>query len=747
MRKRINLNEGWLFYKAGRTEPQTVNLPHTWNNLDGQDGGDNYFRGACRYERRLPGLARGETERVYIEIPAAGLNAEVRVNETSVVSHEGGFSTFRADITDLLTEECTLTVIADNAERRHVYPQFADFTFFGGLYRGVNLIVVPSSHLSLDDCGGSGVKITPMLNEDLSAAEITVDVLVTNAQPGQRLRITLLDVDGATVANKDVDAEDSVSIRLPIDKPHLWDGVDDPYLYTARVSLAAEEELDRIEVPFGVRSFRVDADDGFFLNGRRYPLRGVSRHQDRLDKGWAVSKRDHEEDIALIREIGANTVRLAHYQHDSYFYDLCDRYGMIVWAEIPYISRHVPEGRANTILQMTELVKQNWNHPAIVCWGLSNEITMNGVTEDLLENHRILNDLCHRLDPSRLTTMACVSMLETDSPLLKIPDILSYNHYFGWYGGDVDDNGPWLDEFHKQHPDLCLGLSEYGCEAVLRWHTEKPKMGDYSEEYQAYYHRRMLETFDTRPYLWSTHVWNMFDFASDMRDEGGLKGRNDKGLVTFDRKTKKDSFYLYKAWWSKEPFVHIAGKRFYKRTGDHATIQVYSNRPNVELYVGGKLLAKQDGAKTFSFDVPLKRFGKTQLRAVSGTCSDEASFRRVQKPEREYALDTASDTVVNWFDHDGKPCELAYPDGYFSIRDSIGDIMQTEAGRALLEPMIEQAMSGFGGEGSAPNGQMQKLMKGFSLERLIKLAGGRFEMPSVVDLNRALNKIKKPSEK
>lgn len=744
MRKTIPINDGWLFTLTEGDQPQTVTLPHTWNNLDGQDGGSDYLRGVGRYERKLSAIARKSTDRVYVEIPAAGLNAEVVVNGVSVAKHEGGFSKFRVDITQQLRGEDKLVILVDNAERANEYPQFADFTFFGGLYRGVNLLVAPESRISLDDFGGSGVKVTPKLDETRTHAEVDVTVLLTNRKPEQQISVELLMADGSECARGTADAASEVSLRLPLTNPHLWDGLNDPYLYTARVSLMEQgTAIDRLEIPFGVRSFHVDPDQGFFLNGRSYPLRGVSRHQCREDKGWAVSQADHAEDIVLIREVGANTIRLAHYQHDDYFYELCDRAGMVVWAEIPYISRHIPEGRQNTVAQMTELVKQNWNHASIVCWGLSNEITMNGVNDDLLENHRILNDLCHQLDDSRLTTVACVSMLETDSPLLDIPDILSYNHYFGWYGASVEDNGPWLDDFHKKHPNMCLGLSEYGAEGVLRWHSDAPRMGDYSEEYQAYYHQRMLETFDTRPYLWSTHVWNMFDFASDMRDEGGVKGRNNKGLVTFDRKTKKDSFYLYKAWWSKEAFVHIAGKRFVDRTGENMTVTVYSNQPSVELYLGKRLAARQEGAHVFTFSVPLKKLGRTNVRAVSGTCSDTAAFRRVSKANAEYSLDTAKDTVKNWFDSDGNVCVMEYPEGYFSIRDSIGDIMKNPQGNAMLSPLLEQAMSEFGGKEMAMSEQMQKMMLGFPLERLIQFAGKKFEPSRVLEINRALNKISK----
>ena len=280
--------------------------------------------------------------------------------------------------------------------------------------------------------------------------------------------------------------------------------------------------LDKVKTRFGLRTFFIDAGKGFILNGESYPLRGVSRHQDRWGHGNALLVEHHKEDMELISEMGANTIRLAHYQHDQYFYDLCDEYGMVVWAEIPYISSHMPNARENTISQMKELIIQNYNHPSIVVWGLSNEITMTGgkSSEDLLENHRVLNDLAHELDKTRLTTIAAVTMCDIHDPYIQIPDVVSYNHYFGWYGGDTSMNGPWFDRFHKEFPQIPIGVSEYGCEA-LNWHTSDPQQGDYTEEYQAYYHEELIKQLFTRPYLWATHVWNMFDFAADARNEGG----------------------------------------------------------------------------------------------------------------------------------------------------------------------------------------------------------------------------------
>ena len=353
---------------------------------------------------------------------------------------------------------------------------------------------------------------------------------------------------------------------LNIPGVHLWHGRKDPYLYRAEVLLCeGDEVLDNVSAAFGCRTFRIDPERGFILNGEPYPLRGVSRHQDRKDIGNALLPEHHLEDMNLICELGATTIRLAHYQHDQYFYDLCDERGMIVWAEIPYISGHMENGRRNTITQMKELITQNYNHPSIIVWGISNEITMGGAsTPDMLENHHLLNDLAHKMDPTRLTTLAAVSMCDMHDPIVHITDVVSYNHYFGWYGGNTSMNGPWLDKFHEAYPETPIGLSEYGCEA-LNWHSSQPKQGDYTEEYQAYYHEELIKQLFSRPYIWATHVWNMFDFGADNRSEGGENGQNHKGLVTIDRKYKKDAFYAYKAWLSDEPFVHICGKRYVDR--------------------------------------------------------------------------------------------------------------------------------------------------------------------------------------
>ena len=748
MRKIVNINTAWSFSKDAGQVPavidggwEVVNLPHTWNATDGQDGGNDYWRGTAYYARELRNGDLPAADRYYIEINGANSSAELYVGGKKIANHHGGYSTWRADITDYLGEKAVVAVAVDNAPNQQVYPQVADFTFYGGLYRNVNIICVSESHFDLDHFGGPGIKVTPVVQG--RDADVEVEVFLTNAKPGQTLRYTLKDMAGNDLEVKE-SSETKVNFR--ISNVHMWHGRKDPYLYRVDVELVEKgESLDNVGTRFGCRSYRIDASKGFILNGEEYPLRGVSRHQDRLGIGNALLPEHHTEDMDLICEVGATTIRLAHYQHDQFFYDLCDERGMVIWAEIPYISNHMPGGRENTVSQMKELIVQNYNHPSIVVWGLSNEITIGGADNpDLLENHRILNDLCHEMDKTRPTTMAVVSMCSMDAKYIQIPDTVSYNHYFGWYGGDTSMNGPWFDKFHAKHPEIPIGCSEYGCEA-LNWHTSDPKQGDYTEEYQAYYHEELIRQLFTRKYMWATHVWNMFDFGADARAEGGENGQNHKGLVTMDRKYKKDAFYAYKAWLSDEPFVHLCGKRYVDRVEAVTKVTVYSNLPRVELFANGVSLgAKEAADHFFYFDVP--NAGTTKLTAVAGECRDESTIRKVDVFNEEYRLKEQG-AILNWFD-------VTEVEGYFSINDKIGDIMKTIRGKMLFGAMLLKFMPK-GKDGKKPsamgfelNDSMMEMMGGFSVLRLVGLAGGMMDLKitkeDLLDLNAKLNKIKKP---
>ena len=639
MRNEQLLNKDWTFiYHDGSS--RFVDIPHTWNALDGQDGGNDYWRGTCTYEKNFasPVFDRGQ-QRIYLEFSGVNASAKVTLNGQVVMTHDGGYSTFRADVTDVLQGENHLVVEADNSVNDRVYPQKADFTFYGGIYRDVKLITVNKNHFDMDYFGGKGLAVTPTVKGKEGVVRVRT---WHNAEKGE-VKIALKDGDDNVVATGN-----GTDVALTIANVHLWDGLADPYLYTCEATLTVDgKEYDRVSTHFGVRSFRVDPEKGFFLNGRAYPLHGVSRHQDRKGLGNALTREHHDEDMALIREIGANTIRLAHYQHDQYFYDLCDKYGMIVWAEIPYISEHMPNGRENTVSQMKELIVQNYNHPSIVTWGLSNEITISTKDKkDMLDNHHLLNDLVHKMDPTRPTSLACYAVCGPFNKVAHISDLVSWNLYLGWYVPGFFLNDLWIDFFHWVYPDRCLGYSEYGCEGMPNLHSSHPRRGDHTEEYQAKYHEYMLKCFEKRPFMWANHVWNMFDFAADARDQGGEPGMNHKGLVTFDRKTKKDSFYLYKAYWTTEPMVHIAGKRYAYRPEEETEIKVYSNCDRVTLYVDGKPIGEKTGDKVFIFSVRLEK--DTKVEAVAGGVKDEAVFHFTPVPLVSYKLGKKTAGGGNW---------------------------------------------------------------------------------------------------
>ena len=638
MREITKIMKGWEFTGPDGTTT-TVDLPHTWNARDGQDGGNDYWRGTCIYRTRFAAPQfNTASQQVWIQFDGVNASAHVVLNGSPVCNHDGGYSTFRANITELLRDENELTVEVDNSKNDRVYPQKADFTFYGGIYRDVSLMVVSKNHFTLDYFGGPGIRITPTVQ----GADASVQVTTWHDGEGE-VSIELLDAAGNTVATGK-----GPDITLTIFNAHLWNGVKDPYLYSCKARLVVNGTVeDETTTRFGVRSFKVDPKKGFFLNGKSYPLHGVSRHQDRKGLGNAITREMHDEDMALIKEIGANTIRLAHYQHDQYFYDLCDEVGMVVWAEIPYISEHMPNGRENTISQMKELIIQNYNHPCIVCWGVSNEITISTKDKkDMLDNHRQLNDLCHEMDKTRLTTLACYAMCGPFNRSAHITDMVSWNLYLGWYVPGFILNDLWMGFFHLCFPNRPFGYSEYGAEGMPNLHSTHPHRGDHTEEYQAKYHEYMLRCFKRHPWMWATHVWNMFDFAADARDQGGEPGMNHKGLVTFDRKTKKDSFYLYKAWWSDEAFVHICSKRFVERTGSTATVKVYSNQSTVALYVNGNKVGEQTGEHAFTFKVPLN--GELHIQAVAGDRTDESVIRHVDTPNPEYKLHKTKSKSANW---------------------------------------------------------------------------------------------------
>lgn len=660
MRKITNINQGWDFTKDGIT--QKISLPHTWNGLDGQGAEETYYRGRCVYERVIPSF----DGRVYLEINGANTVCEVFINGVYIGSHENGYSMFRFEITDFINSDMNvIRIIVDNSENEYLYPQMADFTFYGGIYRDVNIISdVDRSHFSLLDMSRSGIYITPKAD-----GRVFVKSYVEGSGKGLTKEFIITDAQGNEVAKTSADA-DTEAVKLLIEEPVLWNGMKNPYLYTMTARLLRDGEvIDEVSECFGLREFYFDSEKGFFLNGEHLKLKGVSRHQDREDIGNALTAAEHKEDIEIIKEVGANSIRLAHYQHDEKFYKMCDEEGFLVWAEIPVISKFSKKKQDQAKFMLEELIRQNYNHPSIYCWSIENEISIAGAASGLISGISELNNIAHCLDSTRPTACAQVTFCPISSKLNEITDILGYNQYFGWYVQTVDGIDKWLDDFHEKKPNIKLCISEYGAEGITTLHSAQPVQGDYSEEYQAYYHEHYIKALTEREWLWGSYVWNMFDFGSAKRNEGGVRGRNNKGLVTIDRKIKKDSFYVYKAFWSDEKFVHIAGERFVDRPVGAQKIKVYSNCESVTLTVNGEK-TELSGDKIFEFDAVINQ-GENVITAVSGDCTHEIKVNGTDVPNPSYKLSEGGETFVrNWF---GAGDEI--DPARLSLNDSLGEII------------------------------------------------------------------------
>lgn len=743
MRKNIIFNKGWLFQKTENVD-EIIDIPHTWNAIDGQDGGNDYYRGVCKYLKSFKkdeifgqcGISSEQEKdyEVWLELEGAAMMADVEVNGIHLIHHDGGFSTFRVNMTGVMQEENQILIQVDNSYTDKVYPQKADFTFYGGIYRDIKIIVVPKSHFALSYYGSQGIKVTPEVHTEYG--EITVEVWTEDVSEGELVSFEVLNAEGISITSGTANIHNNYAKTvIQVDNPHMWDGIKDPYLYTMKAAL----QEDSVETKIGFRTFFVDADKGFYLNGHSYPLCGAARHQDRQGKGNAISREDHKEDMEIMLEMGVNTIRLAHYQHDQYFYDLCDENGMIVWAEIPYITQHMPEARDNSISQMKELIAQNYHHPSIVCWGLSNEITAGGgVSENMIDNHQILNDLCHNMDITRLTTMAHAFMLDANDSFVTLLDIRSYNLYYGWYLGELENNDEFFDEYHQEHPDVAMGLSEYGADANPAFQSPRPEKGDWTESYQAVYHEHMLAMWKKRPFIWAMHCWNMFDFGADGRNEGGKPGQNQKGLVTFDRKIRKDAFYIYKAYLSTDPFVYICGRRYVDRVEEITEIKVYSNQKTVTLYVDGRKQEEKSGDKVFQFQVPIS--GKHKIEVKSQNLTDCIQICKVEQPNPDY-YNGDGKQVENWFD---KPEEVMR-EGYYSILDSMADIKQTPEGADIIAKTIATARESYGEVAKSVKmpESTQRIMDRAPFQSVLKQAGKVITPAMVKEINYKLNQIPK----
>lgn len=768
MRKNININSQWKFLKENVKEAkesnyndsdwEEVSLPHTWNAFDGQDGGLDYYRGKCWYRKKINKDENFEDKQIFLEFQGVNSIATVYINGTLLGTHRGGYSTFRYDITNLINHKkpSFIAVCVDNSHYKDVYPQRADFTFHGGVYRDVNLIITDKIHFKMLDHGSPGVFISQKdVRKD--KAEILIDAKIANNTSATKilpLNIKIKNREKKIIFQLEKNivcrCEETTEISFPIniENPILWHGITNPYLYSFNISIGN----DNIEIPIGFRFYSVDRDLGFFLNGKSYPLHGVCRHQDRLDKGWAISQQDQIEDMDLIKDLGANTIRLAHYQHNQFFYDLCDKNGMIVWAEIPFISMMSREDREglNTKQQMIELVKQNYNHPSICFWGVQNEITIKADTPTIRKTVKELCELAKKEDPYRLITMANLGSVEPNNPMNNYPDLIGYNAYFGWYHDEAKDFDRYVENLHEKIPNKPIGISEYGCEANLAFHTDRPKRKDYSEEYQALYHEITWKIFKQKPFLWGTWVWNMFDFSSDLRDEGGTKGRNNKGLVTFDRKIKKDSFYWYKANWSNDKFVHITSKRYEKRVNKSIQIKVYSNCHEVSLFVNNQKISSISSLDHIFLwqNISINK-GKNEVKVISQESNesyeDIAVFYNVDEPEKSYVLrgteglqteleSKVKKNILNWFEDKEITGEMKFPEGMHSIKSSLSELLENEKTKGVLTNIFSKQLL---------EHPMLEMGSNFTIEQLSEFAASIITPEVLYALNQELIKFKK----
>lgn len=646
----LSLNDNWKFRFSHQVQFKSehrVDLPHTWNVTDALSGKQDYLRTTGNYEKSLFIRPEWKGKRIYLRFEGVNTVTNLLVNDRHVGEHRGGYGAFVFDITDFVTynQDNKLLVKVSNALTQDIMPLVGDFNIYGGIYRDVNLIVADSVSISLTDYASPGVYLqqqkvsrqqadilAKVMLSNHSAETVPAEVKI-NVWDGERLVLT-----ESLKTNLAVGENQAVTVPFTISNPRLWNGRTDPFMYKAEVVLVAGgKEADKVVQPLGVRYYRVDSDNGFFLNDNYLKLQGVCRHQDRAERGNALMREHHDEDAAIMMEMGANAVRLAHYPQASYFYDLMDKGGIVVWAEIPFIGPggyqdrgfiNLPSFKANGIEQLRELIRQHYNHPSICFWGLFNELKTLG--DSPVPYIKELNEIAHTEDPTRPTTSA--SFLEDGNEISKITDLIAWNKYYGWYGGSAADLAKWADQIHRNYPSYKLGISEYGAGASIYHQQDSLKPGDPSgwwhpENWQTHYHMENWKAISERPFIWGSFIWNLFDFGAAHRTEGDRPGINDKGLVTFDRKVKKDAFYFYKANWNKkDKFIYIANRRCVDRE-EETDILVFANIREAELLVNGQSMGKQvtDKQATICWKNVKLRKGANEIEVRSTNRKDTLS--------------------------------------------------------------------------------------------------------------------------
>lgn len=714
-RTTVPLTDGWRFLQNDTVSGAeassyddkgwaTVSVPHTWNRAGyytspgphlNTSANLNTTQGVGWYRLTFTPPASIKDKSAWLQFDAASRKASVWLNGVHLGDHAGGFSRFRLDASKAIKPDQPNTLVVKTDATRpaaggptaDVLPLGGDFFIHGGLYRSVSLIATDKTHFDMLDFGGPGVYAQTVEIKD-GGAKVAVRAKLRNdaTRPARLTLVTqLIDAAGAvaaeakTSATLKAGAASETPQELTLAKAHLWQGVKDPYLYRLRAELrdAKGQAIDVVDQTFGVREIRIDPEKGLFLNGQALRLHGVGLHQDHEGKGWAISDQDVEQDMAIIREIGANTIRLTHYQHGQAIHELADKYGLILWDEIPFVSvmtlsadqvEPTPGLVADAKQQLQELIRQNYNHASVAVWGIANEVDLRGtppsfmgankiVQRDPLPLLRELQALAKSEDASRPTTQAtCCEGLQPNAPeVAAISDVSGANRYFGWYYPMIDPLGPALDALRKKRPDKPLSVSEYGAGGAISQQTDDPLGGPIDafgrtqpEAYQAYVHERNWAILSAKPYLWSTWLWNSFDFATGDRHEGDGESINTKGLVTYDRQVKKDAFYFYKANWSDQPSVHIVGRRYVDRAYPVTDVRVYSNAGSTELVVNGTSLgAREDCPQKICVwkDVRLT-VGQNQVvangRFAQGQTQDKLTWSLSAQAKDHFAIDTGT---------------------------------------------------------------------------------------------------------
>lgn len=760
--KIIDINEKWFFTKENDPtntinelkNAELVTLPHCWNSEDGQGKGNEVFKGKCWYQKKYNVSEEDFKKFIFLEVGAAGNVSEVYINGQLAGGSKCGYSMYRVSLNNFIKlGENIISIMVDNNQYDDVYPLMADFTFYGGLYRYVNIIVTDSIHFDLLDNGKDGIYLTQKyIDKNNFELNIKGRVINENSLSNQvMMKFKLYDKEEKIIFNRVIDIEVYNKFEFNLTEKildvTLWNGIDNPYLYKLEIELVYNNEIcDFRNIEIGFRNIEITPDRGFILNGKPIKINGVSRHQDFDNVGNALTKAHMDLDMSLIKEIGANSLRLSHYQHDDYFYSLCDREGLLVWAEIPFISvpTTIDENNKNAKEQLERLIKQAYNHCSIYCWGIQNEITIAIQNESIYEKVRELEELARALDSSRFTAQANIYSVEDKSPLNQITDIVGYNLYYGWYYKEIHDLGKRLDEFHKSRPNIPLIVSEYGVDTNPKLHSYNPTVKDYTEEYQIIFHDNAIKSINERPFVLGGYQWNMFDFGSDSRDEGGEKGKNLKGLVTIDRKIKKDAFYLYKANWSKEPFVHLAGKRFINRHKELNDIIVLSNLQNIKLFKDKKFIGEinsNDAIKKFK-DVKLSP-GENKLRAegydsYGNLYIDDMTINGVTEVDKSYELVKVEEKkhVINWFEKFdlSNIQEITLKEGYFSTFDTIRDLYENEEAKAVFKKYFGDA---------AEHPKYKTIMAMSSIDAMSKISRFNITKELLNVINIELNSIPK----